>query len=244
MTSDLSDAARIRGALILHGFTGHPSSVVSLADAFTEAGFDVEMPLLPGHGTTVADMIPTRWADWSAAAEAALERLQRRCSQVVVAGLSMGGTLALWLATCHPDLHGVIAVNPAGAPQPDEILVALEELVEQGIETMPGIGSDIAQEGEVEQAYDETPIAALISLMREGVAPLVDHYGEARVPLLLVTSRQDHVVDPAQSDLVAGAWGGGVTRMVLDRSFHVATQDLDRADIAARAVAFAVEPMP
>jgi len=67
-----------------------------------DAGFTVELPLLPGHGTSIEDMVTTRWADWSAAAERAYEELAARCSAVVVAGLSMGGTLTLWLAERHP----------------------------------------------------------------------------------------------------------------------------------------------
>ena len=54
------------GALVLHGFTGNPGSMRGLADACAAAGFHVEMPQLAGHGTAMEDMIPTRWADWSA----------------------------------------------------------------------------------------------------------------------------------------------------------------------------------
>ena len=37
-----------RGALVLHGFTGNPQSMRGLALALADAGFTVEMPLLPG----------------------------------------------------------------------------------------------------------------------------------------------------------------------------------------------------
>lgn len=47
------------GALVLHGFTGNPGSVRGVADALAAAGFTVELPLLPGHGTRVEDLIPT-----------------------------------------------------------------------------------------------------------------------------------------------------------------------------------------
>ena len=47
------------GVLVLHGFTGSPFSVRALAEAMANAGHSVEMPLLPGHGTVVEDMIPT-----------------------------------------------------------------------------------------------------------------------------------------------------------------------------------------
>ena len=66
------------GVLCLHGFTGNPTAVRPLADAFAAAGYSVELPRLPGHGTTIEDMQTTGFADWSAEAEAALQRLAGR----------------------------------------------------------------------------------------------------------------------------------------------------------------------
>ena len=88
-----SAAGGPHGALVVHGFTGCPQSMRGLAQAFAAAGFATELPLLPGHGTSVDDMLATRWADWSGAAEAAYENLAARCDRIVVAGLSMGGTI-------------------------------------------------------------------------------------------------------------------------------------------------------
>ena len=226
---------------MLHGFTGAPSSVRSLAEAFDVAGFEVELPLLPGHGTRVDDMMPTRWVDWSDAVEQAYQRLAARSSSVVVAGLSMGGTLTLWTALQHPEVVAAICVNPAAQPQPDEVVAMLDDLVAQGVDRMPAIGSDIAAAGVVEEAYPETPVAPLRSLLVDGVAQVAQRYDQAQVPLLVFTSRQDHVVDPTQSDFLAAAWAAPVERVWLEHSFHVATQDLDQDLIAQRAVAFAHE---
>ena len=74
------------GALVLHGFTGTPQSMRGLAAAFAAAGFATELPLLPGHGTSVDDMVSTTWDDWASAAESAFEDLAARCDRVVVAG--------------------------------------------------------------------------------------------------------------------------------------------------------------
>src|SRR5207253_2655684 len=104
------------GALVLHGFTGTPQSMRGLANAFAAAGYTVELPLLPGHGTSVEDMATTTFADWSAAAERAYEDLAARCERIVVAGLSMGGTLAARLAARHPEISGLVLVNGAFAP--------------------------------------------------------------------------------------------------------------------------------
>ncbi|MDQ3351997.1 MAG: hypothetical protein M3501_08565, partial [Actinomycetota bacterium] len=73
-----------RGVLVLHGFTGNPSSMRELAEAFAAAGYHVELPRLPGHGTTVEDMLTTRWADWVAEVESAYQRLAARSAGGVV----------------------------------------------------------------------------------------------------------------------------------------------------------------
>lgn len=230
------------GVLVLHGFTGNPQSMRPLAQAIADAGCTVSMPLLPGHGTAVEDMLPTRWADWSAAAAQAWTALAGRTRTTVVAGLSMGGTLTAWLGTRHPEIAGLILVNPLiDGTQP-----GVTGLVEQlrgpevqgaGVELVPGIGSDIALEGSVESAYPMTPVQPLLDL-HSVLAPLVPELGSITCPSLVFTSPQDHVVEPASSDTYAQYVGGPVERVTLERSFHVATLDHDASLIEERSVDF------
>ena len=214
------------GTLVLHGFTGTPQSMRPLAEAFAAAGHAVDMPLLPGHGTTVDDMLTTGWDDWSAAAEAALVDLQARTDKVVVAGLSMGGSLTCWLATRHPELAGIICVNPAVQADPGMVeLVA--GMVETGMDRMDAIGNDVADPEVVELAYDQTPLPPLLTMFAAATAVGAELH-KITSPLLLMTSPQDHVVPPADSDVLAAAVTGPVERISLDRSYHVATIDYDR----------------
>jgi carboxylesterase len=234
-----SGGDRAAGALVLHGFTGNPSSMRGLAETLAAEGMHVELPRLPGHGTTVEDMIPTRWADWTAEVEGAYQRLAARAGKVVVAGLSMGGTLTLWTGLQHPEGAGLICVNPATSPQAAEVVTMLDDMVAAGTAVMPGIGSDIADPEMSESAYAEVPVEPLKSLIDEGLRPLADRYGELRMPLLLFTSRQDHVVEPSQSEYLAAHYGGPVEHRWLDASYHVATLDFDRDVINVDAAAFA-----
>jgi carboxylesterase len=226
------------GALCLHGFTGNPSSMRGVAEAFAAAGFSVELPRLPGHGTTVQEMLTTRWSDWAAEAEAAYQRLAARTEKVVVSGLSMGGSLTLWIAAEHPEVAGIVCINPATQPQPAELMDMVRGMIDDGTEEMPGIGSDIADPDVVESAYASTPLRPLLSLVEDGLVPLSQRYGDITCPLLLLTSPQDHVVDPANGDFLAASYGGPVERVVLERSYHVATLDYDKDVIREAAVAF------
>jgi carboxylesterase len=56
---------------------------------------------------------------------------------------------------------------------------------------------------------------------------------------MVLSAPQDRVVPPSNSDTLATAVRGPVERVSLDRSFHVATLDYDRALIAQRVVDFA-----
>ncbi len=224
------------GVLVLHGFTGNPSSVRGLAEAFAAAGHTVELPRLPGHGTSVEDMLDTGWADWSAVAEAAYEDLAGRCERVVVAGLSMGGSLTCWLGTRHQEIAGLICVNPAVAPT-EEMRAGVAALVAAGELVMPGIGSDIAKPGVVETAYADTPLAPLLTLF-EASQEVVADLGRITSPLLLFTSPEDHVVPASDSDLLADAVSGPVERVACERSYHVATMDFDAELIEERSVEF------
>lgn len=227
------------GVLVVHGFTGSPGSVRGVAQACADAGFHVELPQLKGHGSEVADMLPTRWTDWLADAEAAYQSLRQRCSTIVVIGLSMGGTLTLWLAAHHPELAGIVCINPLAQPLADEMLAGLEALISGGVETMESIGSDIADPSAMEISYDATPTSPLLSLFVDGVSEIATKYSAIRVPMLLLNSITDHVVDPKQSDYLVERYGGTVERVMLEKSYHVATQDYDRQIINELTVAFA-----
>ena len=227
------------GVLVLHGFTGNPQSMRPLAQAFAAAGFTVDLPLLPGHGTAVEDMIPTRWDDWSGAAEAHFQALAARCDRVLVAGLSMGGALTCWLAERHPHLPGIVLVNPMVQAPAVELIEGGQALLDAGVATIDGIGSDIKKEGPVEAAYPGTPLAAGLSLF-EAVADIGAHLGDIHCPVLLFSSRDDHVVDPVNGDVLETAVRGPVERIVLEDSYHVATLDNDAPRIEARAVEFAL----
>ena len=227
------------GVLVLHGFTGSPQSLRPLALRFAEAGHSVELPVLPGHGTKIEDMVPTRFDDWYRAASAAYTELAGRCDRVVVAGLSMGGTLATILAIEH-EPAGLIAINPQITPPPDSVIEVIQGLVEEGVATIPAIGGDIAKENTEELAYAATPVAALMSFI-ERCQTLGDELSRVTCPVLLFTSPQDHVVDPVSSDELAAKVSGPVERVTLDRSYHVATLDYDAKLIEHRSSLFIAE---
>lgn len=225
------------GVLVIHGFTGTPQSMLPLARTFAKAGYTVSLPLLPGHGTAVEDMISTRWTDWSAAAESAYRTLAARCESVVVVGLSMGGTICAWLAAEHREILGAVLINPlidADLPSVQQLRASI--MAVDG-DTAPGIGSDIAAPGVSELAYQRSPVKSLISLL-DAASQLKNRLDDICCPVLLLLSPQDHVVDPKSTDVLIGKLGKQVRRVLLQNSFHVATLDLDFPLIQEESLSF------
>lgn len=231
------------GALVLHGFTGSPHSIRGVARALAGAGLAVEAPLLPGHGTTMDDMLATGWDDWRGASERAYSDLAARCRRVVLAGLSMGGALATSVAADHPEVAGLVVVNPYIDPPASSFQDILRGLLSEGETVIPShLGSDIADGEAREVGYSGTPIAPLLSLC-QGLDRLLPRLGDVTCPVLVMTSVDDHVVPPVSSDVLADNVSGPIERVRLENSFHVATLDHDRQEIERRAVDFAVKAL-
>lgn len=214
------------GMLLCHGFTGSPQSMRPWAEDHAARGWQVELPLLPGHALTERELAATRWQDWyGSVRDVALELSEER-GPIGVGGLSMGGALALALAA-DPVLQGriaaVVAVNP-GMTLPPAASVA--RLIAPVVRTLPGIGSDIARPGVTEEAYDRLPVRAVAELHRL-FRRTRQQLGAVEVPLLLATSSVDHTVPPSDSDIVAAGVRGEVERLALTRSHHIVPLDHD-----------------
>ncbi len=195
--------------LCLHGMGGTGATMWPIVAACIDTGFTTLAPTLPGHGTDPADLVDVTWDEWLEAA--------RSWEADVVVGQSMGACLALQLAS-EQRCRAVVCINPLVA-DPD----ALDGLAWRKTNGQAWV--DVAASTVEEIAYDRLPIGALIT-MTEGIAAI--DLSTVSQPVLLVTSINDDVVDPASSDVVAAALGGDVQRLRLRHSGHVASLDSER----------------
>ena len=195
--------------LCLHGLGGTGATMWPIVAACIDANFTTLAPTLPGHGTEPTDLVGITWAEWLEAA--------RSWEADVVVGQSMGANVAMQLAV-EKRCRAVVCINPV-APDPD----AVEGLVwritrgHEWIEVAPSTVGEIA--------YERLPIGSVLE-MTEGVASI--DLSAIDQPLLLVTSANDEVVDPASADGLADALAGDVQRLRLRNSGHVATLDNER----------------
>ncbi|MDP4128172.1 MAG: alpha/beta fold hydrolase [Bacillota bacterium] len=183
------------GCLLIHGFSGSPSEMRLLGERLSELGWTVLGIRLSGHGTTPEQMAKTRWEDWAKDAEAGVEELRKSCDTVVAIGLSMGGLLALHLATLGlPD--GIIVMN---APM---ILADRRSPYVRLIKPFTTFVKPKVSDTKAERfSYERIPVDALISL-NSAIRQVHRKLVKISCPVLLMQSTKDLTVDPVSVQII------------------------------------------
>jgi carboxylesterase len=225
------------GVLLCHGFTGCPQSLRPWAEHLAQAGLTVSLPRLPGHGTTWQEMARTRWEDWYAEVDRAFDELHATTDEIFVMGLSMGGCLALRLAELHgPAVSGLVLVNPSVTAETKLFLLA--PVLKLVVPTLAGVASDIKKPGITELAYDRVPVKAAATL--PGLWRITQQQlGQVTQPVLVYRSPSDHVVGPANLEILRRALPASQLEVrECPDSYHVATLDNDAETIFAGSLDF------
>ncbi len=226
------------GVLLLHGFSGSPLEMTPLADALAETGWAVSVVRLAGHGTSPEDLARVTWQDWVASAHEAYLELRRRCRRVALAGLSMGGALALYLAASDPPA-ALVAISTPIRVRP--LLASASRVASRVMPVVPVLVRLSPRDPEVRayrSPYRRMPLAAagqLEALLAETRRVLP----QVRAPLLVVQGRRDWIIprDSAQ-EILRLASRAPATMLWLQRSGHVATLDRDRTVLAREVIGF------
>lgn len=227
--------------VLTHGFNGEPAEMRELEDRLRADGFSPRNVLLPGHGTTLREFAASGWEQWTGTIQAETRAALARGERVVLAGHSMGASACLLVAAREPEVAGVAALcPPLQMDVPSRHLVArLRGLVPYfpaGVEDVRDRRG--ARRLYTRKVYRWTPLVAAQSLF-EGLAELRDALPSIRCPTLIVCARHDHVV-PLQDGLEAYIGVGAEQKdlVVLERSFHAVTKDVERQLVLDRVERF------
>ncbi|MDW8396238.1 MAG: alpha/beta fold hydrolase [Anaerolineae bacterium] len=225
------------GVLCVHGFTGSPAELRPLGEFLAGRGYAVEAPLLPGHGGMPHELKGFRWTDWVGAARQVYEQLCARCASVYIAGLSMGGLIALHLAahSAMPNLRGVIVMAaPAGINDPRARLVSIARFFVpyhypfKGLDfDAPAVRAAVQKRFAAFGALDldnldvrraivegvRIPVGAIHELIQFNQR-VMRELGRVKTPALLVQGRLDQVVQADSADVIAARLGATDKRVI------------------------------
>jgi carboxylesterase len=225
------------GIVLVHGFTSTPSVMRPWGEFLNSHGFTVRVLLLPGHGTSIADLDKVNWQQWPAEIESHVNQLLIECEKVFLCGFSMGAAASLHVASRYQSqLTGLILVNPMIHRRnawPTAVKIA-----SRFVKSFGTAGSDI-QRGDVTQwKYDRTPMRAahqLLCLLEE-TRPLLTRI---KLPLLLFRSATDHTLPASNSEIILREIGSTAKEeVVLHNSYHVAPLDQDQEVIFIESLRF------
>jgi carboxylesterase len=233
-----SRAPVARAVLCLHGLTATPYEVRPVADALVARGFRALGPLLPGHGTQPQQLAQTGWEAWLAAARAAHAELRARHERVFVAGISMGGLLALALAAEQP-VAGVAAIaTPLDLRLPPDSVIALGSWIRPFLSKRHGPDIRDPAARARHPTYPVMPLAAVRQLIRLQ-RYVSENLARVRAPMLAAHGAHDRTANPADLDrLIAAVASQRKERVWLEEAGHVATVDFGGRELAARIADF------
>lgn len=236
--------------LCLHGFTGTPYELRPLGHALAQAGFAVSVPLLAGHGDTVATLAATGWRDWLASADAAFERIRGASDggPVAVVGASMGGLLALRLARSRASDVAALALLSVPLRLP-----AWQAAVLRAFARLPAFvrrrrfASLVKRDGsDVTDECIRREIPSLPAMPLAGLAELVALSDLVRREMRFITTpafvahgERDRTVPQSASFELAGSLASPeVERLWLPRSGHLIAVDVEHAELGAALTRF------
>jgi pimeloyl-ACP methyl ester carboxylesterase len=184
-----------RVCIWFHGFTAGPYQFVPMGKVFFNAGYTVLIPRLPGHGQAgnwdrqnppplpLDRTIYQQFAlDW-------LAKAQQLGDEVVVGGLSAGGTLAAWLALERPQSIQRACLFAAYLSGSSKLLDLFVKRMNTYFEWMP-----VSATPSVVYGYKGFPVPAMRVFLEMGKDILDRAPRVTAPPMFIVSSESDIAV--------------------------------------------------
>jgi carboxylesterase len=231
--------------LLLHGGGDTPQTLRYLAEYLHRRGYNVRVPLLPGHGCTLRDFTRVSADEWMETARSAYSELTRRYSWVAIGGLSMGGALSAQLAAELPFLPALALLAPYLA-MPLRIATAARLsplwgwLVPFVRAIDPASAPSIHDRDEAARSlgygvFTPSALRALHASVVRAIAALPN----VKAPTLMIQSREDNRISPAEAQRAFNRIGAPDKELVwLTGAGHVITVDYGREHVLQRVADF------
>lgn len=238
--SFLLEGKNNKAVLLLHGYTGAPSEMRPLGDYLHALGYTVSCVRLPGHGTSIKDLEATTATDWYCAAEAECLELLARFDSVYVAGLSMGGLLAIKLAAKLPVQKAAFISAPIFVQDKRAPLLAFLRFF---IHYLPKHKKNYQELQEYCISYAKMPTKPLMSLFKMLNECKNKLLAEIKIPCLILQSKTEHTVQPRSAEYIYNKLAAASSRRLVwfEHSGHILTLDREHEAVFKKIADFFAE---
>jgi len=222
------------GCLLIHGFGDTADLMEPMGEYLSSEGISTRGMTLPGHGTSLGEFSATTNERLLGKVEVEYRELKKNCDSVVVVGFSMGGLLALQLATLR-DVDGLVTICTPVFPRGGRVG---EKVIKLGSRVGGALGASLPKLGftslsdktlsERLTGYEKYPfrsISRLVELM-EITRPILRRI---HAPILVMQSRRDDLIWSKSGEYLVNSVGSETKKLLhLENSRHKAPIDSDR----------------
>ncbi len=227
--------------LLLHGLGCSPHTMQELGEFLSALGFHCYAPLLPGHGEELEDFKAVQLKDWVEAAHLSMDYLRNLRSKVVVVGFSLGGTLALELASTKPVAALACLAAPVFLDDWANRIYSETKEVTSALPLVFDVANRAARQRRKSAVHKVLPVTVVGEFLKlqEQVRETLE---DIHCPVLVAQSRSDHSVPPSNAPYILRQVGSQKRRLIwLKRAYHVLPVDYGSRRLAREVGRFLLE---
>jgi len=234
-----------KGLLLLHGAGGGSSwDLKEFAHQIhSQTGATIWLPTLTGWGTQPEDLYEVTFLDWLNDGRNGIKKLLQECSDIYIVGHSMGGVLALILASEFHEIRAVVTWAAAVKVKTHllsllPILVKIPLINRMVPEKYPSPAPEsLKEKGWV--GYDWIPFTIGFTIL-DGLRTLKKTLPYVKCPLFIIQGTNDESVSQSSPEYIYKNVHSEIKKifMVKGATHPIMNEDMYKTDLFRQTIAF------